>query len=201
MVSRDRSSKRFANSQRGEKSTSLMHSEDVLLDIGDADIDAAIPDAPDAPRSGAGALLSAVRLAHPATSDRNDGSLLAPLQSCRNLASNGFRSPPKRIIVEVCIACGRRRLSVTEQSADDRQSQSATRPEACKGVSQIVQADAAQAGALANGVPGALQIVAWLIGNVACYHVRAYALQSVKHGEGRSIEDDRLLTTLAVRQK
>ena len=120
-------------------------------------------------------------------SDRYDRSLLVPFESCRNLAGNRFRGSSQRIVVEMRIACGGRRLRVAQQAPDDREAQPAAGTEARVGVPQIMQANADQTGALCDGIPRALQIVARLRGIVAEYNVRADPLHRVKHRESRCV--------------
>ena len=124
---------------------------------------------------------------------------MVPFKSCRNVASNRFRGSSQRIVVEMRIACGGRRLRVAQQAPDDRQAQPAAGTEARVGVPQIMQANADQTGTLSDGIPRALQVMARLRRIVAEYNVRADPLQHVKHRESRSVEDDSLSAGLAVR--
>jgi hypothetical protein len=59
-------------------------------------------------------------LAFAIASDRDDGGLLVPFKSCRNVASNRLRGTSQRIVIEMRIACGGRRLRVAQQATDDR---------------------------------------------------------------------------------
>jgi len=66
---------------------------------------------------------------------------------------------------------------------------------------EIMQAHAGQTGSLGDGIPGALQIVAWLLRIVAGHDERADSLQHIQHRKGWRIEDDGLPTALAIGQE
>ena len=132
---------------------------------------------------------------------RNYRTALFSDQGSRDATADRFGGPPQRIVIEVRIPRGGRCLSVTQQPADDRQPHATAGTEARVGVPQIVQANAGQTGALGDGIPRALQIVARLLRIVAGHHVRADPLQLVQHRKGRGVEDDGLPAALAVGQE
>jgi len=67
-----------------------------------------------------------------------------------------FRCAPERVVVEMGVAGSSRDLSVTQQPPDDWQTQTTTGTDTGLRVSQIVQADAGQAGPTGDGIPRAL---------------------------------------------
>ncbi len=68
------------------------------------------------------------------------------------------------------IALCRARLRVAEQLADDGETKTSSCTNTCMGMSQIVKANAIEAGALRHEAPGAIKIVAWHIRIVAHDH-------------------------------
>jgi hypothetical protein len=92
-------------------------------------------------------------------------------------------------------------VSVTEQPANDRQAQPTTGTDARIGMSQIMQPHADKTGACGDGIPRALQIVAWPLRIVAGHHVGTNPLQRIQDRKGRGVEDDGLPAALAVGQE
>ncbi len=70
-----------------------------------------------------------------------------------DLAPDFIGSSPKRRICQVCVPLSRGRLSVTEDPADKRKPDPATRTNAGERVPQVVNADIADAGRLAYPTP------------------------------------------------
>ena len=73
---------------------------------------------------------------------RRDQLGLFSIKRSRNTPSDCFRRAPQRVIIKMRVARGGRCLSVAQQSADNRQSQSSSGTEARKGMPQIVNANA-----------------------------------------------------------
>lgn len=103
-------------------------------------------------------------------------SFLRFRQALCDAPSNLFRSATEWAVVEMRISRGSSCLSVTQQSADNRQAQSATSTNAGIGMPRIVNANAGQTSPLDHGIPRALQIVPGLLRIVARHHVGADAL-------------------------
>jgi hypothetical protein len=90
---------------------------------------------------------------------------------------------------------------MAEQLADDGKTKASACTNTCMGVSQVVQANPVETGALRDQAPGAIEIVTRPIRVVAHDHKGAEARQFRQNGQGPGIEHNGLATSLAVRQQ
>lgn len=97
----------------------------------------------------------------PGLPDRHDIGFGVTAHRGRNCRSNRVRRAPHWVRVQMRIPCRRRRLRVTEQLPDDRQTGRRAGAERSKRMAQVVNADALQARCAAHSGPWLLEVRAW----------------------------------------
>ena len=118
-----------------------------------------------------------------------------------DLTGNPLRSAPQWVGIEVSVALGRACLRVAEQLADDGKTKAGTCTNTCMRVTQVVQANAVEAGALRDKAPRPIKIVTRAIRVVRRDHICADARKFRQNGQGRGVEHNGFATGLAVRQQ
>lgn len=139
-------------------------------------------------------------LLSPFSHGRHSG-LSISIQGCGYLARDGFGRAAEGIVVEMRMSRGGCRLSVSQQTADNGETETATSAKARVCVSQVMKAHPAQAGTLGYRLPRAFQIMAGFVRIVAWDHIGADPFHAVQHRKGRGVENDGLPTGFAVREE